>query len=76
MRFQPFALATLLVAALPLSAHPRVFLHAGFPSPRPRVVVRPALPVFAPPVVVVGHRPHLGWCRRHHRRHHWHRGCW
>jgi hypothetical protein len=77
MRFRPFALVSLLVAALPLSAHQRVFLRAGFPHPRPVVVLRPPLPVLVPPpVVVVGHRHHVGWCRRHHRHHRWHPGCW
>lgn len=76
MRIRSFVLTSLLAAALPLSAHPRVFLRAGLPAPRPVVVVRPSLRVVAPPVVVVGHRPRVGWCRRHHRHHRWHRGCW
>ena len=76
MRFQPLALASLLVATLPLSAHQRVFLRAGFPAPPPVVVVRSFPRALPAPVVVVGHRPRVAWCRRHHRHHRWHRGCW
>lgn len=62
MRFLTLA----LLAALPLSAHQRVYFRAGHPLPRPVVVVRPAPLVCAPaPVVVLGHRHR--W-HRHHRR--------
>ncbi len=77
MRVRTLLLASFLTGALPLPAHPRVLFRAGLPVPRPVVVVHPPLPVLAPPpVVVVGHRHGVKWCRRHHRHHRWHRGCW
>lgn len=75
MRFRSLALASMLAAALPLPAHPRAFPRVGAGLPRPVVGVRPAVPSLARSVVVVGHRHHLRWCRRHHRHHRWHHGC-
>lgn len=54
------------LACLPASAHPRVFVRAGFWLPRPVVVVRVA-PYCAEPAPVVAchpwHRPY--WHRRY-----------
>ncbi len=62
MRFLTLA----LLAALPLSAHQRVYFRAGHHLPRPVVMVRPGPAACAPaPVVIVGHRHR--W-HRHHRR--------
>jgi hypothetical protein len=73
MRF-PVLVGLIALGALPLSAHPRVFVRGGFWWPRPILFVRPA-PVCLEPAPVLVYR-HERMCHaeryyRHGWRRHW-----
>ena len=71
MRFRILA-GLLALGAMPLSAHPRVFVRGGFSWPRPLLVVRPT-PVCLEPEPWMIHRREREFERyyRHGRRHYW-----